>query len=93
MQRITDLHYLPKNQIVPLLCQLVLRIPQFFVKLLPEFFLDGFKVDSKTYSPIGGTLKEEKFTGKYYDKIAKKQVRKEASRYIINIQVSSKEFK
>ena len=58
-----------------------------------EFFLDGFKVDSKTYSPIGGTLKEEKFTGKYYDKIAKKQVRKEASRYIINIQVSSKEFK
>ena len=24
-----------------------------------EFFLDGFKVDSKTYSPIGGTLKEE----------------------------------
>ena len=58
-----------------------------------ELFLDGFKVDSKTYSPIGGTLKEEKFTGKYYDKIAKKQVRKEASRYIINIQVSSKEFK
>jgi len=58
-----------------------------------EFFLDGFKVDSKTYSPIGGTLKEEKFTGKYYDKIAKKQVRKEASRYIINTQVSSKEFK
>ena len=58
-----------------------------------EFFLDGFKVDSKTYSPIGGTLKEEKFTEKYYDKIAKKQVRKEASRYIINTQVSSKEFK
>ena len=58
-----------------------------------EFFLDGFKVDSKTYSPIGGTLKEEIFTGKYYDKIAKKQVIKEASRYIINIQVSSKEFK
>ena len=58
-----------------------------------EFYLDGFKVDSKTYSPIGGSLKEEKFTGKYYDKIAKKQVRKEASRYIINIQVSSKEFK
>ena len=58
-----------------------------------EIFLDGFKVDSKTYSPIGGTLKEEKFTGKYYDKIAKKQVRKEVSRYIINIQVSSKEFK
>ena len=58
-----------------------------------EFFLDGFKVDSKTYSPIGGTLKEENFTGKYYDKIAKKQVIKEASRYIINIQVSSKEFK
>ena len=58
-----------------------------------EFFLDGFKVDSKTYSPIGGTLKEEKFARKYYDKIAKKQVRKEASRYIINIQVSSKEFK
>lgn len=57
------------------------------------FYLEGFKVDSKTYSPIGGTLKEEKFTGKYYDKIAKKQVRKEASRYIINIQVSSKEFK
>ena len=44
-----------------------------------EFYLDGFKVDSKTYSPIGGSLKEEKFTGKYYDKIAKKQVRKEAS--------------
>jgi len=58
-----------------------------------EFYLDGFKVDSKTYSPIGGSLKEEKFTGKYYDKIAKKQVRKEASRHIINIQVSSKEFK
>jgi len=58
-----------------------------------EFYLDGFKVDSKTYSPIGGTLKEEKFTEKYYDKIAKKQVRKEASRYIINTQVSSKEFK
>ncbi len=58
-----------------------------------EFYLDGFKVDSKTYSPIGGSLKEEKFTGKYYDKIAKKQVRKEASRYIINTQVSSKEFK
>ena len=58
-----------------------------------EFFLDGFKVDSKTYSPIGGTLKEEKFAGKYYDKIARKQVRKEASRYIFNIQVSSKEFK
>ena len=58
-----------------------------------EFFLDGFKVDPKTYSPIGGTLKEEKFAGKYYDKIAKKQGRKEASRYIINIQVSSKEFK
>jgi hypothetical protein len=58
-----------------------------------EFFLDGFKVDSKTYSPIGGTLKEEKFAGKYYDKIAKKQVLKEASRYIINIQVGSKEFK
>ena len=58
-----------------------------------EFFFDGFKVDAKTYSPIGGTLKEEKFTGKYYNKIAKKQVRKEASRYIINIQVSSKEFK
>ena len=57
------------------------------------FYLEGFKVDSKTYSPIGGTLKEEKFTGKYYDKIAKKQVRKEASRYIINTQVSSKEFK
>lgn len=57
------------------------------------FYLEGFKVDSKTYSPIGGTLKEEKFTEKYYDKIAKKQVRKEASRYIINIQVSSKEFK
>jgi hypothetical protein len=50
-------------------------------------------VDSKTYSPIGGTLEEEKFTEKYYDKIAKKQVRKEASRYIINTQVSSKEFK
>ena len=93
MRRITDLHYLPKNQIVLLLCQFVLRIPQFFVKLLPEFFLDGFKVDSKTYSPIGGTLKEEKFAGKHYDKIAKKQVRKEASRYIINFQVSSKEFK
>ena len=58
-----------------------------------EFFLDGFKVDSNTYLPIGGTLKEEKFPGKYYDKIAKKQVRKEASRYIINTQVSSKEFK
>jgi len=58
-----------------------------------EFYLDGFKVDSKTYSPIGGSLKEEKFTRKYYDKIAKKQVRKEASRYIINTQVSSKEFK
>lgn len=58
-----------------------------------EFYLDGFKVDSKTYSPIGGSLKEEKFTGKYYDKIAKKQVRKEASSYIINTQVSSKEFK
>ena len=58
-----------------------------------EFYLDGFKVDSKTYSPIGGSLKEEKFTGKYYDKIAKKQIRKEASRYIINTQVSSKEFK
>ena len=57
------------------------------------FYLEGFKVDSKTYSPIGGTLKEKKFTGKYYDKIAKKQVRKEASRYIINTQVSSKEFK
>jgi len=57
------------------------------------FYLEGFKVDSKTYSPIGGTLKEEKFTEKYYDKIAKKQVRKEASRYIINTQVSSKEFK
>ena len=57
------------------------------------FYLEGFKVDSKTYSPIGGPLKEEKFTEKYYDKIAKKQVRKEASRYIINIQVSSKEFK
>ena len=59
----------------------------------PEFFLDGFKVDSNTYIPIGGTLKEEKFTRKYYDKIEKKQVRKEASRYMINIQVSSKEFK
>ena len=57
------------------------------------FYLEGFKVDSKTYSPIGGTLEEEKFTEKYYDKIAKKQVRKEASRYIINTQVSSKEFK
>ena len=57
------------------------------------FYLEGFKVDSKTYSPIGGTLKEEKFTEKYYDKIAKKQVRKEGSRYIINTQVSSKEFK
>ena len=57
------------------------------------FYLEGFKVDSKTYSPIGGTLKEEKFTEKYYDKIAKKQVRKEAFRYIINTQVSSKEFK
>ena len=57
------------------------------------FFLDGFKVDSKTYSPIGGTLKEEKFTEKYYDKISKKQVRKEGSRYIINTQVSSKDFK
>ena len=57
------------------------------------FYLEGFKVDSKTYSPIGGSLKEEKFTEKYYDKIAKKQVRKEASRYIINTQVSSKEFK
>ena len=57
------------------------------------FYLEGFKVDSKTYSPIGGTLKEEKFTEKYYDKIAKKQVRKGASRYIINTQVSSKEFK
>jgi hypothetical protein len=50
-------------------------------------------VDSNTYIPIDGTLKEEKFTGKYYDKIAKKQVRKEASRYMINILVSSKEFK
>ncbi len=40
------------------------------------FYLEGFKVDSKTYSPIGGTLKEEKFTEKYYDKIAKKQVKK-----------------
>ena len=58
-----------------------------------EFFLDGFKVDSNTYLPIGGSLKEEKFAGNYYDKIAKKQVRKEASRYMINIQVSSKEFK
>ena len=58
-----------------------------------EFFLDGFKVDSNTYLPIGGTLKEEKFAGNYYDKITKKQVRKEASRYMINIQVSSKEFK
>ena len=57
------------------------------------FYLEGFKVDSKTYSTIGGTLKEEKFTEKYYDKIAKKQVRKEGSRYIINTQVSSKEFK
>ena len=57
------------------------------------FYLEGFKVDSKTYSPIGGTLKEEKFTEKYYDKISKKQVRKEDSRYIINTQVSSKEFK
>ncbi len=57
------------------------------------FYLEGFKVDSKTYSPIGGTLKEEKFTEKYYDKISKKQVRKEGSRYIINTQVSSKEFK
>ena len=59
----------------------------------PVFNLEGFKVDLKTYSPIGGTLEEEKFTEKYYDKIAKKQVRKEASRYIINTQVSSKEFK
>ena len=59
----------------------------------PEFFFDGFRVDSNTYIPIDGTLKEEKFTGKYYDKIAKKQVRKEASRYMINILVSSKEFK
>ena len=58
-----------------------------------EFFLDGFKVDSNTYLPIGGTLKEEKFAGNYYDKIAKKQVLKEASRYIINIQFGSKEFK
>ena len=41
-----------------------------------EFFLDGFKVDSRTYSPIGGTLKEEKFTGKYYDKIAKNKLEK-----------------
>ena len=57
------------------------------------FYLEVFKVDSKTYSPIGGTLKEEKFTEKYYDEIAKKQVRKEGSRYIINTQVSSKEFK
>jgi hypothetical protein len=57
------------------------------------FYLEGFKVDSKTYSTIGGTLEEEKFTEKYYDKIAKKQVRKGASRYIINTQVSSKEFK
>ena len=58
-----------------------------------EFFFDGFRVDSNTYIPIDGTLKEEKFTGKYYDKIAKKQVRKEASRYMINILFSSKEFK
>ena len=50
-------------------------------------------MDSNTYLPIGGTLKEEKFAGNYYDKIAKKQVSKEASRYMINIQVSSKEFK
>ena len=57
------------------------------------FYLEGFKVDSKTYSPIGGTLKEKKFTEKYYDKISKKQVRKEGFRYIINTQVSSKEFK
>ena len=41
-----------------------------------DFFLDGFKVDSKTYSPIGGTLKEEKFTGKYYDKIEKNKLEK-----------------
>ena len=41
-----------------------------------EFYLDGFKVDSKTYSPIGGSLKEEKFTGKYYDKIAKNKLEK-----------------
>ena len=37
-----------------------------------EFFFDGFRVDSNTYISIDGTLKEEKFTGKYYDKIAKK---------------------
>ena len=40
------------------------------------FYLEGFKVDSKTYSPIGGTLKEEKFTEKYYDKIAKNKLEK-----------------
>ena len=57
------------------------------------FYLEGFKVDSKTYSPIGWYYERRKFTGKDYDKIAKKQVRKEASGYIINIQVSSKEFK
>ncbi len=41
-----------------------------------EFYLGGFKVDSKTYSPIGVTLKEEKFTEKYYDKIAKNKLEK-----------------
>ena len=40
------------------------------------FYLEGFKVDSKTYSPIGGTLKEEKFIEKYYDKILKNKLEK-----------------
>ena len=58
-----------------------------------EFYLAGFNLNSMTYPPIGGTLKEEKFIHEYYDSLEKKQVKEEDSRYKIELQVSSKKFK
>ena len=68
-------------------------VPERFLDEDAEIYLDGFTSDSMGYSPIGGTLKEEKFIHEYYNFLEKKLVKEEKFRYKIELQVSSKKFK
>ena len=68
-------------------------LPERFLDEDAEIYLGGFTSESMGYSPIGGTLKEEKFIHEYYNFLEKKLVKEENSRYKIELQVSSKKFK
>ena len=67
-------------------------LPERFLDEDAEIYLGGFTSESMEYSPIGGTLKEEKFIHEYYNFLEKKLVKEENSRYKIELQVSSKKF-